>query len=393
MTSIDGFPFREKGLAPTSKRRRRHGQGNTIRRFGIALLALLLAGQAVHVDAGSDTAAAPLEYAPEYVSDTWGAQRSPYFFSGTVVAIDPGSISIEHRWDRHAPPRSLTMEVLVVKLDANSAFIGFPENRKAVVGDDVHVILDRQDPTLAAEIHDFPGAQVSVRNVADRLTPDEKGKVFFDDFESGDLRQWHLRRGQVNVIDNPDEVLSGTRSLKLVRRDYSDTQAPNFNQEIWTHGFPRMNDVWMQWDMRLHGTSTVRGNNAGAFAILRPFHYNHAEAFAVILVEAENQTFRLAIQWGTRPVGEIVIRQDQTYHMKLHLKRPSAPDAQDGVMETWIDGVADIQAGQQSETRADHYFDRLTMGFMHCGRGTAKAGVMYLDNLWIGIRDPDAPSQ
>jgi hypothetical protein len=197
--------------------------------------------------------------------------------------------------------------------------------------------------------------------------PDPQGCVFADDFSSGDLTQWIMRFGHVGVVskeDKPDDQV-----LMFHRKDYDDVYEINFNQEVWLHDFPRLNEVWIKWDIKLHDVETrVKDNRSSAFAIFRPFHYNHSEVFAVLLHEQKDRSFRLGVQWGKRPQGILSVDQDRWYSMKFHWKRPDA-GGQNGIIETWIDGVADIQSYDENETTADHYFDRFAMGFMHCGYG------------------------
>ena len=216
------------------------------------------------------------------------------------------------------------------------------------------------------------------------------GCMFFDDFETGDFTKWNFFSGATSIL-TPD-ALSGRHSITM------NAWLQGVNKDMVNiSGFPKISDVWLKWKMRFQPL----GDDCGNFAVIRPFPRpgEGSQIFAVRIYApkgTEQPQWNLGCQvaQADHQRGSIPLRPGKTYTMKLHWIDASDADAKDGTVETWVDGVADIQArgsvqswgGKDGHKR---FLERFMVGVLHTGDPRRTDYQLVLDDLWIGTSDPD----
>lgn len=223
------------------------------------------------------------------------------------------------------------------------------------------------------------------------LRPDERGRVFFDDFESGDLRKWHYQTGCAGILERG--ALHGKYAFTATRPK----QAGRAMDYLYLYGLPQMDDVWMRWSFLFTGQPADTAN----FSIFRIFPEAGAQVFAVRIVApmmSNDGKWYLACQLAQANAiaGSIGLNPGMVHTIKIHWKHASRSNASDGTIETWIDGRKDLDLVEIAPTWAEtprtgrvRKMARLAMGVMHTG-DRVFGGTIVIDDLWIGDRDPEA---
>jgi len=366
-------------------------------RFVLVLMAMVV-GEGAPAGSDGEVVLGRYTYSVQPTTNPYIRPR-PGSATGVVTAIDraAGTITLRsiHTPRVHQPPKGEKM-LLRPARDCRLFVDNRPQDIGTLkAGDVVHAWLEGADGRAKSPATQTAGSLYRLRGVSTSeqwfpeilLKPDAAGCVFFDDFETGDLRRWHYRAGCVGILQRG--APHGTYAFTATRPDQEGVAA----DLVYLYGLPQMDDIWMTWTF-LH---TGQPADSGSYAIFRPFPAAGAQLFAVRIVaprRAGQGQWRLACQLAESPAirGRINLSPNRIHTIKLHWVKATRPGAADGTVETWIDGTKDIDRVGTATTWTAHQLARLAMGVLHTGTKRFGATVV-IDDIWIGDRDPDAPAK
>jgi hypothetical protein len=218
------------------------------------------------------------------------------------------------------------------------------------------------------------------------LRPDKNGCFFFEDFETKDLSRWQWNMGCVSIITN--NPLSGSASYMAYRELKPGKFIYTAKDTSMLYGFPELNDVWIKWKFKHIADPEKSGN----YAVMRFFPSSGSQVFAVRMY-AYFKEWRFGCQLANskgnpQPMGKIAIEQGKVYELKLHWKKASNKDTDDGIVQTWVNGVLDID-DHAAASYTDFKLFRLSLGINHTGSSKDFGAMAYYDDIWIGDKDPD----